>query len=344
LTTARARCIQTRTGCGAVDGRNEATESRDRRKGAMRVLITGATGHFGPGICRAFLRERFNVRILLHRSRMRSLEKETEVVWGDITDPDSVRRAVEGVDAVVHMAGIVEPMTESDPELARRVNVSGTRTIVDAIKERGGGIPLVFISSVAVFGPTPDSAGCVHPDRNPCNPVSVYADTKLQAENLIRESGIGHVILRLAPTPYSKISPKDVKTQMFVIPLRSRIEFCHPDDAFLAVVNSVRRFDAAKGKTLVIAGGPSQQTYYEELVRAAMGTFGLPLPPRHKFADGLYPLHWYDTSESQALLEYQRKTLDDYSRDLANQFPAPLLVLMRRVIGPAMGRLIVRML
>jgi nucleoside-diphosphate-sugar epimerase len=292
----------------------------------------------------AFLKEGFNVRMLLHRKRIKSLEKETEVVWGDVTDLDSVRRALDGVDAVIHMAGIVEPMTESDPELARRVNVGGTRTIVDAIKERGGSIPLVFISSVAVFGPIPESAGCLHPDRNPCNPVSVYAETKLQVENLIRESGIGHVILRLAPTPYSKISRNDVKTQMFIVPLGNRIEFCHPDDAFLAIVNCVRRFDAVNGRTLVIAGGPSQQTYYEDLVRASLGTFGLPLPPRHKFAEGLFPLHWYDTSESQALLDYQRKTLDDYSRDLAGQFPAPLLAVMRRFIGPVFGRLIVRLL
>ncbi len=309
-----------------------------------RVLITGASGHFGPGICGAFLREGFDVRVLLHRRRIKNPEGSLEVVWGDITQPDSVVRALDGADAVVHLAGVVQPMTEENPELASRVNVGGTQTIVDAIRERGGSIPFVFISSVAVFGPTAESAGCVHPDRNPCNPVSVYAETKLQAENLIRESGIGHVILRLAPTPYSKISRNDVKTQMFIVPLKNRIEFCHPDDAALAIVNSVRRSDAVDGRTLVIAGGPSQQMYYEDLVRASMGTFGLPLPPRHKFAEGLFPLHWYDTSESQALLDYQRKTLDDYSKDLANQFPAPLLAVMRRFIGPAFGGIIVRML
>ena len=68
-----------------------------------------------------------------------------------------LRRALEGVDAVVHLAGIVEPMTEHNPELAYSVNVGGTRTIVDVIRERGTSIPFVFISSVAVFGPAPDT-------------------------------------------------------------------------------------------------------------------------------------------------------------------------------------------
>lgn len=310
----------------------------------MRVLITGATGHFGPGICKTFLREGFNVRVLLHRRRIKSLEREMEVVWGDITQTDSVRRAIDGVDAVVHLAGLVEPSTEHNPELAYSVNVGGTRTVVDVIRERSGSIPFVFISSVAVFGPTPDATECLHPGRNPCNPISVYAKTKLQAEDLIRESGIDHVILRLTATPYSKISRNDVKTQMFIVPLKNRMEFCHPDDAALAILNSVRNFNGVKGKTLMVAGGPSQQMYYEDLVRITLGTFSLPLPPRHKFAEEPFALDWYDTSESQASLSYQRKTLDDYSRDLARQFPAPLLDLMRHFIGPVFGRLIVRLM
>ena len=310
----------------------------------MRVLITGATGHFGPVVCRAFLRDGVEVRVLLHRRKIKGLGTAVETMWGDITQPDSVKRAVEGVDAVVHLAAMVEPMTEQNPELASRINVSGTQTIVDLIKDRSESIPFVHISSAAVFGPTPDAPECLHPDRNPCNPASVYARTKLQAEDLIRESGIDYVILRLTSVPYQKISLNDMKAQMFIVPLENRVEFCHSDDATLAIVNSVKYFDKVKGRTLMISGGPSQRMRYKDLVGVAMGTFGLPLPPRHKFAEEPFALDWYDTSESQALLNYQSKTLDDYSRDLARQFPAPVLALMRHFIGPVFGRLIVRLM
>ena len=238
----------------------------------------------------------------------------------------------------------MQPLTENNPDLADRVNVGGTRTIVNAIKERDESISFLYISSAAVFGPTPDATEYLHPDRNPCNPASVYARTKLQAEDLVRESGIDYVILRLTPVPYRKISLNDIKTQMFIIPLENRIEFCHLDDAIFAIVNSVKYFDKVKGRTLMISGGPSQRMRYKDLVGAAMGTFGLPLPPRHKFAEEPFALDWYDTSESQALLNYQNKTLDDYSRDLAAQFPAPVITAMRRVIGPLLGRLIVRLM
>jgi len=310
----------------------------------QRVLITGGAGHFGPAVCRTFLTEGFDVRVLLHRRKVKNLGRNLEVVWGDITQPDSVRSAMDGVDAVVHLAGIVEPSTEKNPELAHSVNVGGTQTIADAIKDTGKSIPLVYISSVAVFGPIPDDTEHVHPDRNPCNPISVYARTKVQAEDVIKQAGIDYVILRLTATPYPTISRNDLNTQMFIVPLRNRMEFCHPDDAMLAILNSVKYIDTVRGSTLIISGGPSQRVHYEDMIRASLGTFGLPLPPAHKFAEELFPLHWYDTTGSQELLQYQRKTLDDYSRDLARQVPAPLLMLMRRFVGPVFGGLIVRMM
>ena len=58
---------------------------------------------------------------------------------------------MEGVDAVVHLAGLVQPLTEQKPELARSVNVGGTRTLLNVIRENGERIPFVFTSSAAVW-------------------------------------------------------------------------------------------------------------------------------------------------------------------------------------------------
>ena len=310
----------------------------------LHVLITGGSGKFGPNVCQTFLENGHTVRVLLHQHKMKSPGKNFEIAWGDITQPDSVRKAIESVDAIVHLAGIVEPLTEENPELALRVNAGGTRTLVDLSKETGRRIPFVFISSVAVFGPTPDATECLDTNRNPCNPTSVYAKSKMLAEELIKESGIDYVILRLTAVPYPRISLKDMKTFMFNIPLENRIEFCHPDDAALAVLNTVKNLPSVKGSTLIIAGGPGQQMRYEDMLRKILGTFGLPLPPQHKFTKEPFPLDWYDTSRSQELLKYQQRTLDDYVKDLAGQLPAPLLALMRNFIGPAFGGLIVRLL
>jgi len=109
-------------------------------------------------------------------------------------------------------------------------------------------------------------------------------------------------------------------------------------------VHAVQRFEKVKGETLIVSGGPRNQMYYHEFITRAMGELGLPCPPEDKFFSGPAHLDWYDTSESQDLLEYQTRTLDDYLHDVYQPIPRPAQALMRRVIGPLFGGLIVRLL
>lgn len=316
----------------------------------MRVLITGGAGRLGINVCQAFLKDGFQVRVLdldtpRNRKSVRELGEKAEVMWGDVTQPELVRRAIEGVDTVVHMAAILPPVAYEKPELAARVNVGGTRVIVDLIKEKGGRIPLVYTSSVAVFGPTPGATEPISPDRNGPHPRGAYGETKLQAENLIREAGIDHVILRLTATMYLAFEMSDLK-RMFSVPLNNRIEYCHPHDTATAILNAVKSFDAVNGSTLVISGGREQRMLYRDMIAAILGVLGLPVPPARKFTREPYYLDWYDTSKSQALLRFQRKTfvdyLKDYSRELARQYSPLFRPFMRRFVGPVFGKMVVQ--
>ncbi len=309
----------------------------------MRVLITGAAGHLGGAVCRAFLEDGTAVRALCHRTRLGKPAPGLEITWGDVTSPESIERALDTVDTVVHLAGILPPLTERRPDLAARVNVGGTGAVVDAVIRGQRRIPFVFASSTVVFGPCPDTGAVLGPDH-PTNPASVYARTKLQAEDLVRKSGIDYVILRLTSVLYTRFSLREAKTHMFTIPLQNRVEVCHPDDMAIAVLNAVKRFDTVRGQTLLVAGGPDQQMTYEAVLKVVLGTFGLPLPPRGRFATEPFPLHWYDTSRSQELLQFQIRTMDDYAKDLASNVPPPLVTAMRHLIGPALGRYLVRLL
>jgi nucleoside-diphosphate-sugar epimerase len=316
----------------------------------MRILVTGGAGRLGIGACKAFLGDGTEVRVFdldneRNRESVRELGGKAEIQWGDITQPDSVRKALEGVDAVVHMAGILPPVAYEKPELARRVNVGGTQTLVELIKEKGGYIPLVFTSSVAVFGPTPGATEPISPDRNAPNPRGAYGETKLEAENLIKESGIDYMILRLTAVMYFTHEFSDLK-RMFSVPLDNRVEFCHPDDLNLAVLNAVKNFDALKGHTLVISGGPEQRMLYKDMVGAILSVMGLPLPPDHKFTRQPYYLDWYDTGKSQEFLGFQQKTWADYLRDYSNgltrRYTALFLPFMRYFIGPLFGKAVVQ--
>ena len=316
----------------------------------MRVLITGGAGRLGITVCKAFLRDGLHVRVFdldtpRNRRSVKGLNGKVEVLWGDIMQPDSVRKALEGVDAVVHMAAVLPPLAYEKPELAAKVNIGGTKIIVDLIKERDDNIPFVFTSSVATFGPTPHAIKPLCPNKNEPDPKGAYGETKLQAENLIKESGINYVILRLTATMYLTFSVSDIK-RMFTIPLNNRVEYCHPDDTASAILNAVKNFDTVKGNTLVISGGPEQRMLYRDMIRTILGVMGLPLPPAHKFTKEPYYLNWYDTSKSQKLLNFQRKRfadyIKDYSRELARQYGPGFIPFMRHFVGPVFGKVIVQ--
>ena len=68
-------------------------------------------------------------------------------VWGDITNPESVRHALEGVDAVIHLAAIIPPSTERAPDLARKVNLDATRSLIAQMEASPTANRLVFASS-----------------------------------------------------------------------------------------------------------------------------------------------------------------------------------------------------
>jgi UDP-glucose 4-epimerase len=316
----------------------------------MRVLITGGAGRLGITVCKAFLHEGFEVRVFdldttNNRKTVKRLHSKAEVIWGDITKPDSIQKALEGIDAVVHMAGILPPVAYEKPELAAKVNVGGTKIIVDILKEKGGNIPFLFTSSVAAFGPTPGASQPLCPEKTKPNPRGAYGETKLQAENIIKESGIDYVILRLTATMYLSFAVSDLK-RMFTVPLKNRIEYCHPNDTAAAILNAIKNFDTAKGNILVISGGPEQRMLYKDMIRAMMGIMGLPLPPAKKFTTEPYYLDWYDTTKAQKLLKFQRHTfadyLKDYSKELARKYGSGFLPFMRRFVGPVFGKVIVQ--
>lgn len=316
----------------------------------MRVLVTGGAGRLGITVCKLFLNNGFRVRVFdldtpRNRDSVKELRGKAEVQWGDVTNPDSVRRALEGADAVVHMAAILPPLADEKPELAARVNVGGTRILVDLIKEKGGHIPFIFTSSVAVFGPCPDATAPISVDNTlPC-PKDTYGKTKLMAENVIRDSGIDYLILRLTAVMYFNFEVSDLR-RMFSVPLDTRVEFCHPDDLAVAILNGVKYFPSVKGETLIVSGGPDQRMTYKDMVRTILGVMGLPLPPEEKFTREPFYLDWYDTTKSQELLKFQSKGFADYIKDytkgLNRRYTSLFIPVMRYFVSPVFGKVVAR--
>ena len=119
----------------------------------MRALITGATGFLGSHLAHQLVERGDEVVALVRttsdRSRLDGLA--IDYAEGDVTDADSVQRAIESVDQVFHCAGVVE-FGPRDRRFLDRVNVDGTRHVLDAAV--AAGVPAVHVSSLAALGAT----------------------------------------------------------------------------------------------------------------------------------------------------------------------------------------------
>jgi len=148
------------------------------------VLITGATGAVGPGVVYALHQAGYQIRSFsIDHPSAGLFPQSVEIVVGDITDQVAVQSAMQGVDAVVHLAALLHIDNQSSGmrEKYEHVNIGGTSTVVDAAI-KAGVTRVVLFSTIAVYGHT---EGCVLNEMSPTNPETFYAQTKLAAEKIV---------------------------------------------------------------------------------------------------------------------------------------------------------------
>ena len=105
----------------------------------MFVLLTGAFGNIGESTLLALFELNHQIRCFdLHTKQnekvARHLQKygEFETVWGDVRDADTTKKIVEDIECIIHLAAIIPPKSEVDPEFTRSVNVDGTLKLIEA--------------------------------------------------------------------------------------------------------------------------------------------------------------------------------------------------------------------
>jgi len=289
----------------------------------MNVLLTGAFGNVGQSTLRELLKlghsvRCFDVKTRANERAARRFKGPIEVQWGDLRRPDDLVAAVRDQDVVIHLAFIIPKLSatgfesEDHPDWALEVNVGGTRNLIAAMAAQPKPPKLLFASSYHIYGRTQHMA----PPRtvdDPVQPIEHYAKHKVEAEALIRASGLEWAIFRLAA-----VLPIAMKMDpgMFDVPLDNRMEYVHTRDVGWAFANAVNHPDVW-GKTLHIGGGLRCQYLYREITEKVLDAMGVGPLPEAAFTSTPFPTDWLDTAESQHLLHYQRHTLDDYVADMA---------------------------
>ncbi len=160
-----------------------------RQDARKRVLVIGGAGYIGSALVPHLLEKGFRVRVLdlllFGDGPIRPFldHPDLELVQADFRQVDQVVGAMKGVDAVVHLGGLVgDPACSVDAGLTTEVNLDFTRVIAEVAK--GAGVSrFVFASSCSVYGASDE----VLNETSRLNPVSLYARSKIASENVLFE-------------------------------------------------------------------------------------------------------------------------------------------------------------
>lgn len=194
----------------------------------MQVIITGGQGFLGQELCRFILGQEqmkdsvgksvsvekiilFDVAPPKEPEKGVNADPRVTCKDGDITDPATCRSLAEGAGAisVFHLAGVMSGQAEKDFEVGMRVNLDGTRNMLEACRARGGeAAKFVFASSMAVFGETYGAAGETISDTSKIVPKNTYGMTKACGELMVNDfTRKGYVNGRSARLPTVIVRP-----------------------------------------------------------------------------------------------------------------------------------------
>jgi nucleoside-diphosphate-sugar epimerase len=322
------------------------------------VLITGAFGQVGKRCTEILLsRGRAVVATDLRTDTVVATADEIgrgkhpgrlTTVYADLLDAAVIGNLIAEHEpgAIIHLAGMYSPPSYRNPRLARRINVEGTTNLVRAAESLSVPPLFVFASSAAVYGSRNPYR---YPERitaqTPVNPIDQYGEDKVLAEAVIEGSALPYALLRLGGI----ISPdgaENLDTNYLLLmratPGDNRLHTIDARDVALAFANAVDRGHTIDGKALLIAGDDTHLHVHRDVEDDIFEAVGIgrlgsqaSLPGDPEDDRGWAFTGWFDTTESQALLDYHRHDWPQTVAWVAESQTRPIRVLLRAV-GPVL--------
>lgn len=285
------------------------------------ILVTGAAGHIGNVLVRQLIEGGSRVRALvLPGEDTQALEGlAIELISGDVLDISSLMKAMQGVNYVFHLAGIISIMPGRD-DLVRKVNIQGTKNILKAA-EKCGVKRVLYTSSIHALSRNCDGVIDERVPFDPNNPEGEYDRSKAEASLAVQEAvrkGQDAVIV----CPTGVIGPFDFRGSEMGELLRGFMQ-----KKLHVLVEGAYDFvdvrDVARGMILAVEKGRSGEVYIlsgeqikinrlKDLVQKVMGfattTIMMPLPVA-KLAARMTPLYYRLTRQTPKFTTYSLDTI-----------------------------------
>jgi nucleoside-diphosphate-sugar epimerase len=243
------------------------------------ILVTGSTGFIGVRLLQYLTGERVKVRIFLRfESEVGVLPDAVEVVRGSFSDPESLARAVRGVDRIVHLAGVTKAVDEAGYDAG---NVMPVKNLFAAIMKHNPVLKrFIYISSLTAGGPASEGIRGVRESDAP-HPVSAYGRSKLRAEIVCQEHAAHIPVTIVRPPAVYGPGDKDV-LQVFLMLARGvlvlpgsaakqRFSMIYVDDLVEGIMMAARSLQAV-GRIYYITSPGSLS--WDDVIAAAKPVLG----------------------------------------------------------------------
>ena len=308
---------------------------------ATRVLVTGAAGAVGEETVAELLRhgDAYEVVVLdlpcwRTSRRLRPFKGRVELALGDMRNPEDVERACQGVQAVIHLAAVIPPRADHEPEVAEAVNVNGTQNLVTAMEQLPEPPRLIHTSSISVYGDRLAEPWINVGDPVKPSPGDRYGETKVRAEELIQRSGLQWSIYRLTGVMSRRVGMDPL---MFHMPLDTSLEIITARDTARALVRALE-VPEVDGRIFNLGGGPRCRASYRDYLDKHLTIMGLGTGffPDAAFAEGNFHCGYYgDSEDTNRVLDFQHEGIEEWLeqvRDQSNPLVPPLARALRPMI------------
>jgi len=276
-----------------------------------KVLVTGGAGSMGRLVTEQLICMGYFVKIFdLPTANFEGFDTSSaEVIKGDLNSFNDISNSIKDVESVIHLAAILPPVANTKTALADKVNIDGTKNLVNCIELSKLNIHLIFSSSVSIYGKNLNNE--IIDIQSMGDPDDHYALTKYKSENIVTNSKLNFTVLRISGVsiPIFQEPPSEwpFKTEQ-------KIEFIHRDDVVDALCNSVNNketfgeiFNISGGKTWQMLGAKYVKDYFEILevdIEAA----------NYQEQNGHFS--WYESAKSNRILKYQNKNYEKYLSEI----------------------------